>query len=205
MLTVKDPLLLVLSTPYARKGELYKAHQEYFGKTVPDILVWNADTLSMHPGHKVERFVARKFEADAVVAASEYGQGGHVTFRTDVESFVDPSAVQAVMVERRFELPPVEGTRYVRSPTRAGDHKTPGPWVSHTRDQTTPVLDCLRERVPLHRHATADFGPRAQVLGMPTWKATITAGNFPRVVSSARHRCTSLGETQVGSLQRMFT
>src|SRR6266704_552623 len=41
MATVPDSLLLGGSTPYARKGELYRAHVEYFGKDVPDVLVWN--------------------------------------------------------------------------------------------------------------------------------------------------------------------
>jgi hypothetical protein len=182
MLTIKDPLLLVLSTPYARKGELYKAHQDYFGKNVPDILVWNADTLSMHSGPKVARFVARKFEADPVVAASEYGQGGYVTFRADVESFVDLSAVQAVTVEGRYELPHVPGTRYFAFTDPSGgsqDAWTLG--IAHL-ESDTPVLDLVRERVPPFSPAAvvADFAPVLAGYGITDLEGDRYGGEFPR-------------------------
>lgn len=42
-------------------------------------------------------------------AASEYG----AKFRTDLEAFLSPEALQAVTVAGRYELPRVEGRRYV--------------------------------------------------------------------------------------------
>src|SRR2546423_467506 len=46
---VPNALLLVISTPYAQKGELFKAHERYYGRDDPRVLVWNADTRSMNP------------------------------------------------------------------------------------------------------------------------------------------------------------
>src|SRR5437773_794168 len=49
MATIPDALLLCSSTPYARRGELFRAHERHFGKDDSDVLVWVADSRSMHP------------------------------------------------------------------------------------------------------------------------------------------------------------
>jgi hypothetical protein len=188
MLTVADPLLLVLSTPYARRGELYKAHQEYFGKNVPDILVWNADTLSMHGGSKVERFVARKFEADPVVAASEYGQGGSVVFRADVESFVDASAIAAVTAEKCFERTPdvdEEGRpnyRYFAFTDPSGGSQDAWTLAIAHLEEDIPTLDVARERIPPFSPAAvvADYSTLLRSYGVSDLEGDHYGGDFPR-------------------------
>lgn len=156
MATIPDSLLLGGSTPYARKGELYRAHKEYYGKDVPDVLVWNADTLSMHHSPRLESFVARQFAADPVVAASEYGTGGSVVFRRDVETFVEPDAVDAVTVKDVREVPPVSGRRYVAFTDPSGGSQDAWTLAIGHRDGETPVLDAVRETQP-------PFSPEAVV------------------------------------------
>ena len=73
MATVPDALLLGLSSPYAARGELYKAVERSFGHDDPMVLVWNSDTLSMNPNVPAH-IIQRAFEDDPVSAASEYGQ-----------------------------------------------------------------------------------------------------------------------------------
>lgn len=188
MLTVPDPLLLVLSTPYARKGELYRAHQESFGRNIPDILVWNADTLSMHAGPKVERFVAKKFEQDPVVAASEYGQGGSVVFRADVEGFADATALEAVTVKNRRELPPLQDRagafqrRYFAFTDPSGGSQDSWSLAIAHLEGETPVLDAVRERVPPFSPAgvAADYGDLLKRYGISDLEGDHYGGEFPR-------------------------
>lgn len=188
MLTVKDPLLLVLSTPYARKGELYRAHQESFGRNVPDILVWNADTLSMHAGPKVDRFVAKKFEQDPVVAASEYGQGGRVVFRADVESFADASAIEAVTVQNRREVEPLRDRdgafqrRYFAFTDPSGGSQDSWSLAIAHLDGDTPVLDAVRERMPPFSPAgvAADYADLLKLYGISDLEGDHYGGEFPR-------------------------
>jgi hypothetical protein len=191
MATVPDAMILAGSTPYARKGELYNAHADYYGKDVPDILVWNADTLSMHRTPRLEKFVAREFEKDPAVAASEYGQGGSVTFRNDVESFVDPEAVVAVIITGRHELAP----RRVRAtpdapmfwPYRAFTDPSGGSQDSWTLaiahlDNAKVVLDAIRETRPPFSPAAVveDYAKLLKSYGVSEVEGDHYAGEFPR-------------------------
>jgi predicted DNA-binding transcriptional regulator AlpA len=49
MLTIPNAMLLCASSPYARRGALWDAHQTYFGKDDPEVLVWQAATTVMNP------------------------------------------------------------------------------------------------------------------------------------------------------------
>ena len=49
MATVPGALLVAISSPYARRGELYRAHRDHFGTDGDDVLVWQADTRTMNP------------------------------------------------------------------------------------------------------------------------------------------------------------
>jgi hypothetical protein len=48
MATVPGSMLLVASSPYARKGELFKAYEKWFGKDDAKPLVWRAPSLTMN-------------------------------------------------------------------------------------------------------------------------------------------------------------
>jgi hypothetical protein len=50
MATVPGALLIMVSTPYSRRGELYRAFDRCFAKPDPRVLVWLADTATMNPG-----------------------------------------------------------------------------------------------------------------------------------------------------------
>lgn len=155
MLTTSDALLLGISTPYAARGELHRAHARYFGQDEPRVLVWNADTRSMNPGVN-ERVIAEAFEQDPVAAAAEYGQDGRVEFRRDLEAFIELDAVRAVTVPGRRELPPVEETRYVGFTDPSGGSQDSFTLALAHREAERVVLDVVRERRP-------PFSPEAVV------------------------------------------
>jgi hypothetical protein len=109
MATVPGALLLAISSPYARRGVLWDAYRRHYGPDGdPAVLVWQAPTRAMNP-LVPERVIAEAYEADAPVAAAEYG----AEFRRDLEAFVSREVVEAVTIAGREELPPVDGIDYV--------------------------------------------------------------------------------------------
>ncbi|MGZ9410842.1 MAG: hypothetical protein ACXW3J_09480, partial [Methylocystis sp.] len=101
-------LLACISSPYARRGELYKTFARDFGPNGDAaILVAKAPSRTMNPSLS-QKVVDRAYERDPASAAAEYG----AEFRTDVESFISREAVEAAVIPDRFELPRMSGVDY---------------------------------------------------------------------------------------------
>lgn len=147
MATVPTSLLLGLSSPYAAKGELYKAYTRYTGADDPAGIAWNADTLSMNPGVD-PRVIADAFDDDPLAAASEYGRDGTVVFRRDVESFLDVEAVRAVTMTGRRELAPMPGLRYTAFVDPSGGSQDSFTLAIAHSEKGSAVLDLVREVRP---------------------------------------------------------
>jgi hypothetical protein len=181
MLTVPGSLLLGLSSPYAARGELYKAYQRYFGTDDATGLAWNADTVSMNPGVDL-KVIADAFADDPVAAASEYGQGGSVAFRRDVEAFLDPEAVRAVTFAGRRELPRVEGLRYVAFVDPSGGSRDSFTLAVAHREGSRAILDLVRERRPPFSpdDVVKDFAQTLARYGVTYVHGDRYAGEWPR-------------------------
>lgn len=146
---VADAVLLALSNPAAPRGELYDAVEQSFGRDDPDVLVWNADTLSMNETYD-RHAIARAFKRDPVVAAAEFGSDGFVTFRQARQALFDEDALRKCIVVDRRELPPTPGMNYVAfldaaQGNRGGDPMTLG--IAH-REGGRAVLDLIRATEP---------------------------------------------------------
>ena len=151
MATVPGAMLLGISSPYARRGELWRAYQQHYGHDDDPVLVWQADTRAMN-ATVPRRVIDQAYADDDAVAAAEYG----AQFRRDLESYISREGIEAVTVEGRLELPPVSDLRYVAFVDPSGgsrDSMTIA--VAHSeRDHT--VLDAVREVKP-------PFSPEAVV------------------------------------------
>jgi hypothetical protein len=87
--TTNGPLFLI-SSPYARKGELWSLYQKHFGPNGdPLILVAQAASKVMNSSLN-PLILERAYEKDPVSASAEYG----AQFRTDIEAFVRIEAVR---------------------------------------------------------------------------------------------------------------
>ena len=139
--TTPDSLLLCLSSPYARRGELWKAYNRYYGKD-EDVLVWQASSMEMNSTIP-ESVVNRALEEDEAAARAEwFGE-----FRRDVESFVSQEAVQEVVKERR-ELLPIEKVRYHGFVDPSGGSQDSMTLAIAHSEKGIAVLDAIRERIP---------------------------------------------------------
>ncbi|MGY4176776.1 hypothetical protein ACVIHH_002067 [Bradyrhizobium sp. USDA 4518] len=143
MATIPNAMLLLASSPYARRGVLYDMHRQYHGKDDPRVLSWQASTEVMNPSID-PAFLAEQYERDPVSASAEYG----AQFRTDVEAFIAREAVEAVTSDER-ERPYLARFRYSAFVDAAGgsgkDSFTLA--IAHLEDGVA-VLDLVREFKP---------------------------------------------------------
>lgn len=98
--------LIALSSPYARRGALWRNYHRYFGKD-GRILVAQAPSLLMNPSLP-EDVVTQAYEDDPLSAAAEYG----AQFRSDVEGYCTLEVVERCTRSGMLEIPPSNGVRY---------------------------------------------------------------------------------------------
>ncbi|MGO8990467.1 MAG: hypothetical protein ACLQGU_02575 [bacterium] len=152
---VPGSLLLCISSPYGKKGILYSAFRNYYGVESDDVLVWVSDTLSMNPLFD-RKTIDRAFELDPSLALSEYGTDGKVTFRSDLESFIDREIAESCIMPGCHELPySSEHTYHGFCDPSGGSSDSMTLGISHAEGNMVK-LDLIRERVP-------PFSPEAVV------------------------------------------
>lgn len=143
MATVADAMLMVISSPYSRRGEVFRTYSAHFGKDDDPVLVIKADSKSMNPSIP-DHVIAAAYEQDEAAARAEYGG----EFRSDVEDIFTLDALSACVIPGRRELPPVEGITYrafVDPSGGSADAFTMA--IAHTVEGVA-VLDAVRERRP---------------------------------------------------------
>lgn len=170
--------LIIISSPYARRGELYKTWKRHHGPAGdPLILVAQAASRDLNP-LLPQRVVDRAFERDPAAARAEFG----AQFRSDVEALLTVEAVEGVTASGRIELEPLPGIRYLAHVDASGGSADSMTLAIAHREGTTGVLDAVRERKP-------PFSPEAVVEEfaslLKTYKvASVTgdryAGEWPR-------------------------
>lgn len=143
MATVPGARLLKASSPYARRGVLWRDYERYYGRDDAKTLVWQAATREMNPAIS-EDFVRSKYEADPASAEAEYG----AQFRSDVQVLFARDAINAVVINGRLELPPQQHAAYFAWTDPSGgsaDSMTLA--IGHCEGETA-ILDAVRERRP---------------------------------------------------------
>ena len=143
MATIPGSLLLCISSPYARTGEMWKAYRRHYGQEQDDVLVWQADTRSMNPTVPQE-VIDQAIQKDPAVANAEY----NAQFRTDVEALVTHEAVEALVVPNRSELPVLDGIRYYGFVDPSGGSQDSMTLTIAHHEHDKVILDAVRERRP---------------------------------------------------------
>jgi hypothetical protein len=146
MVTIPGALLLVASSPYAKRGILWDAYKSHFGKNGDRTLVWQAASKMMNDTIPQE-FLDTEYEKDPISAASEYG----AEFRSDLEEFVSYEVVMDCVSEGTHERPRERGIKYQAFLDPAGGSgKDSFTMAIGHRDKTSgmSVLDAIRETKP---------------------------------------------------------
>ncbi len=175
--TIPTSLLLVISSPYARRGELWKHYQKHFGKD-SRILFWKAASRTMNPSLP-QAIVDEALERDESSARAEY----LAEFRSDVERLISQEVVEACTMAGRIELPPSSEIRYVAFVDPSGgsaDSFTLA--IAHQAKNEKAILDCVRERKPpFSPDATVlEFAETLKQYGISRVTGDAYAGEWPR-------------------------
>jgi hypothetical protein len=142
--TLPSSMLLVASSPYARRGYLFDTYARYWGRDDAPVLVWRGTTLEMNSALD-PRIVEEAYEADPESASAEYG----AEFRSDITAFIGRDAVQAVVADGVIELPPAAGISYTGWTDPSGGSTDPMTLaVAHMDAEGIAVLDATREVKP---------------------------------------------------------
>jgi hypothetical protein len=176
LLTTKGPLIAI-SSPYSRKGELWKAYQKHWGKESNRVLVVQASTVTMHPTVDVD-YIASKYEEDPIGAPAEYGG----EFRTSIEGFVSQEVVDAAIIHGRHELPPQANVAYSAFiDTSGGSSESMAVAIAHRDADGIAVLDAVREaRAPFSPDAVVDeFAVFLRSYGVQRATGDNYGGEFP--------------------------
>lgn len=143
MATIPDPLLLCISTPYARTGTLHDAFRLHHGEESSPVLTWKARTQEMNPSISTA-VIERARTQDGAAAASEWD----AEFRQDLASFLSADLIAACVETDRYERPPIADADYVAAVDPSGggqDAFTVA--IAHAEPGTDPpqvVLDLVR-------------------------------------------------------------
>lgn len=176
MSTIPGALLLCISSPYSKRGELWRAYQRHFGKPGPT-LVWCGSTQEMNPTIS-ERVIREAFERDPQAAAAEYGG----QFRSDLESYITTEAVDACIVHGRLELPRVEGVSYFAFVDPSGGSSDAMTVAIAHHESGRVILDCVRERKPPFSPevVTREFAETVKLYGCHSVMGDRYGGEWPR-------------------------
>jgi len=135
-------LLACISSPYARRGELWNAFKaEYGDKGDASILVAKGGTRDLNPSYEQAK-IDREYERDAAYAAAEYGGD----FRTDVEGFLTQEAVEQCIVPGVFERPYEPRHKYVGFVDPSGGSGDSFTLAIAHKEGETSIVDVVRER-----------------------------------------------------------
>jgi hypothetical protein len=99
--SIPGSLLLSISSPYARRGELYRAFENHFAKDGDSVLFWKATSLEMNPTLD-PRVIAEAYERDPAIASAEWGGD----FRSDCERLFSEEMLEAATDYDRPEILP---------------------------------------------------------------------------------------------------
>jgi ribosomal protein S27E len=141
MLTIEQPLLLGISSPYTQRGVLWEQYEQNFGREDAPALVWKASTAEMHPNVSKVR-LAHAYLRDPVAADAEYG----AQFRKDeAAGLVSHAVVSARVVKYRYELAPRERVAYrAFTDPSGGSSDSMTLSIAHSEGAKT-VIDLIRE------------------------------------------------------------
>ena len=135
-------LLAAISSPHAKRGELYSTFKRHYGPTGhPSILVAKAPSRTMNPSLS-QRVVDRAYEEDPEAASAEYG----AEFRGDLAIFVGRDAIEACVATGVLVRAPIEGVTYFGFVDPSGGSSDSMTMAVAHNEGGRVVLDCIGER-----------------------------------------------------------
>ena len=179
MATVPQSMLLVASSPYARRGTLWDAYRKHFGKDGDPVLVWQSDTRSMNPSVP-QAFIDQHMAEDEARARAEYlGE-----FRIDIENLFVRENVVANVTPCCAERPREYYKTYVGFVDPSGGSSDSMTLAIAHRDivRKVVVIDAIREvKPPFSPEAVVyEFATLLKIYNVSRITGDRYAGEWPR-------------------------
>ena len=174
--TTGGPIFLI-SSPHARRGELFRIYQQHFGpQGDASILVAKGTSRELNPSLP-QSVVDRALERDPASASAEY----LAEFRTDIESFISRDVVDAATPPGRFELPPSDFAYVAFCDPSGGSSDAMTLAIAHIENGRV-ILDLVRERRPPFspEAVVAEFAQTLKSYHVSTVRGDHYSGNWCR-------------------------
>ncbi|WP_208647049.1 hypothetical protein [Mesorhizobium kowhaii] len=143
LITTGGPLM-VISSPYARRGELYRAYRSDYGPEAdPLLLVAKGASNTFNPSLP-QAEIDKAYARDASSAVAEYGG----EFRTDVETLLVRETVEAAVDLNTTVREPVPGVAYFAFVDPSGGSADSMTLAIGHKEGTKAVLDRTIEKRP---------------------------------------------------------
>jgi hypothetical protein len=134
-------LMALISSPYAKRGELFEAHRRHYGpEGDPRILVAQGTSREFNPSLP-QYVVDRALERDHAAASAEY----LAQFRSDIETFISREQVEACVESGVCERAPVKGVRYFSFTDPSGGSSDSMVCAVGHMDGDMLMVDAIRE------------------------------------------------------------
>lgn len=131
--------LIVISSPYAKKGWCYQTFKRYHGNNAGKTLVWNCASKVMNPVLD-QAIIDEAMEDDLASALAEY----HGQFRDDISGFITRDILDDLVVKERSSLPYNERNRYAAFCDVSGGRSDESALaIAHLKDACV-VIDVLK-------------------------------------------------------------
>jgi len=171
-------LLACISSPHAKRGELYSTFKRNFGPNGHEaILVAKATSRTMNPSLS-QKVVDRASEEDPDAASAEYG----AEFRGDIDAFATREAVEACVEFGVFERAPLSSLLYFGFVDPSGGSQDSMTIAIAHRESARGVLDAVREARPPFSPAAVvqEFAELAKLYRVSQVTGDRYAGEWPR-------------------------
>jgi hypothetical protein len=181
--TMPGAMLLIASSPYAKKGILWENRRRYYGRDQARHLVWQAPSRMMNPTLR-QSVVDEAIEADPEAAAAEYG----AQFRSDVVSYIDRAVVEDAVIADRREVAPgdmpglINLVAHIDAAGGAGRDSFTLAIAGKDLETDKVTLLCLREtRPPFSPEAiSAEYATVIRSYGLIEGQSDKFAGSWPK-------------------------
>ena len=165
--------LVCLSSPYAKRGELWRVYRQHYGEPSP-VLVAQAPSRALNPGLP-ERVVDEALARDQEAARAEYlGE-----FRSDVAAFIQRDTVEAATRPSPLELPFDRGQTYSGFVDPAGGGQDEFTLAIGHREDDRLVVDLIRARRGQPAAIVAEYADLLKAYGIREARSDRYGGSWP--------------------------
>jgi len=166
-------LLIGFSSPYSKRGLLYKKYRKHYGQD-GDVLVVQGSTIDFNPTIN-RQIITEALEDDPEAAQAEWlGQ-----FRNDVEAFIRRETIESLMRASPLELPFDSAYRYYAFTDPAGGGADEFTLAIGHIEKETLIVDVVRAEKGTPSNITEEYAALLKVYGICEVKGDHYGGSWP--------------------------